>query len=750
MQNANQMHIPLHNYQIYAKNFVLSHPFCGLFLKMGLGKAIDDDTIIPTPDGEKRVGDIMPGDRIFGKDGKPHTVQAIYPHKNEPAYKITLEDGRTFICSHEHLIAYQTGRSRRINIGTADDIKRLLAEKKSVRIPLCEPVEYEAQPHVIQPEDVGIALGKPTLDACPAFGPDMNQLSIPKEYLIDSVENRFELLEGIVRKGYGYRHTHKHRLDTFKGWRPTVFSTFATESKQLANDVITLCESLGIYAAILPTFQFNGDHTETYVIRIAYDFLEKKTTRNTAKVLYMTGQPATDMTCFTVDSPDSLFLINDYIVTHNTSIVLEALWEMNPANHVLIIAPKNIARCTWVNEIEKWNMGLRTQSLVVNERGKQLTKKKREEIYASIPTAPPTVYFINRELLGDLEAHFPADRGRWPFPTVIIDESQSFKSYNSNRFKTMKKIRPFLKQLILLTGSPTPNGIEDIWPQIYMLDMGYRLGKNITEFRDNYCMPGHIKTPSGYPVNWYPRPGAEKFIYNRISDIVISMENKYIQLPPITFNDVPVYMAPEEYAKYKKLMKTNVLELTGGAEIEAANAAVLSAKLSQMASGSIYTGEKKYEYELIHEHKLEMCEYIVNNAGGNVIIAYHFVSEAVMLKKYFKEHDIPIVEFDGSPQMEQDWNQKKIPVMLLQPASCGFGLNLQHGGSTLIWYTLPWSLEQYEQTNARIYRQGQAEPVIVHRLLTDNTIDTHILDALSKKDMSQQRLLKAVEAVVKD
>ena len=427
-----------------------------------------------------------------------------------------------------------------------------------------------------------------------------------------------------------------------------------------------------------------------------------------------------------------------------TSIVLEALWELNPNEHVLVIAPKTIARCTWLNEIEKWKMPFRVQSLIVNDRGKQLSKQKREEIYDQIPTAAPTIYFINRDIVTKLVQRFPG--ANWPFKTVIIDESQSFKSYTAERFKALKKVRPFIRRMILLTGSPAPKGLMDLWAQIYLLDMGLRLGKNITQYRDTYFNPGIMM--NGYPVTWYPKWGAEEQIYNRISDIVISMKNKYITLPPLTFNPVYVDMDDDEYRVYQDMMKSNVLEIDDGTVITAANAAVLSAKLSQMASGAIYTDAKAHKYLLIHEHKLEVCEYIINNTPGSVLIAYHYQSDKDMLLRYLTEHDLNPVVFDGSPEMERDWNQKKIPIMLLQPASCGFGVNLQVGGSTLIWYTLPWSLEEYEQTNARIYRQGQQNPVVIHQLMTRRTIDTKILKALETKNLSQQKLISAVEATL--
>lgn len=448
-----------------------------------------------------------------------------------------------------------------------------------------------------------------------------------------------------------------------------------------------------------------------------------------------------------------------------TATILEMLWELNPTCHVLIIAPKAIARCTWQNEIDHWNMNLRTQSLIVNERGKKLSKKKREEIYDSIPNNPyGTVYFINREMVANLVEYFP--KNQFPFKIIIIDESQSFKSYNSARFKALKTVRPYISRLVLLTGSPTPKGLMDLWSQIYLLDMGERLGKNITAYRTRYFDEGlHV---NGYPVDWKPKTqivdengylkvdangrvmDAESAIYDAVKDIVISMKNTHLQLPPITYNDVWVYMDKPEIDRYKQFMKTNVLDLTNGGQIEAANAAVLSAKLSQMASGAIYTDPKTHEYEVIHQHKLEMCEYIINNTDSPVLIAYHFQSDRAMLMNYLTEQGLEPKIFDGTPDMEKAWNRKEIPIMLIQPASCGFGLNFQKGGHTLIWYTIPWSLEEYEQTNARIYRQGQTDPVIIHHLMTKGTIDNRILNAIHKKSVTQQDLLDAIEATIQN
>ena len=497
-------------------------------------------------------------------------------------------------------------------------------------------------------------------------------------------------------------------------------------------------------------------------------------------------------------------IAKDFIMTHphcglflkmglgKTRTTLDALYDLNPTHHVLVIAPKNIARSTWIDEINKWNYPFRYKSFIFNEKGKQLSRKKRLELYASISNEPPSIWFINRDLVVDLIDNMPTFHdpitGKlapyWYFPTVIIDELQSFKSYNSERFKAMKKVRPYISRLIGLTGTPQPKGIEDLWAEIYLLDMGQRLGPNITSFRNAY--EHSTMVINDHNVGWEPNIGAEDMIHDRIKDIVISMENSSMQIPDITYNYINVYMNDDEMKIYKKFKKDLVIDINGK-EIIASNAAVLSGKLSQMASGAIYIGDKSkfkcnncnkivedydipdicpycgtsefttieiakktFKYEVIHEHKLEMCEYIINNANDCVIIAYHFKSDKDMLMKYFAKKSVGIQceAFDGSPEMIQRWNNKQIPVMLVQPASAGHGLNLQQGGHTLIWYTVPTSLEEYQQCNARLHRQGQKDIVIIHHLLTDGTIDRRLLANIERKDTSQQALYDAVKAEI--
>lgn len=426
-------------------------------------------------------------------------------------------------------------------------------------------------------------------------------------------------------------------------------------------------------------------------------------------------------------------------------ITLSALYDLNPRGHVLIVAPKNIAQSTWIDEIRKWNLPLRTDSFIVNEKGKKLSKAKRMEKYESLPDAPPTIWFINRELLADLVDNMPKHRNRpvWYFPTVILDESQSFKSHKSERFKALKSVRPCIERLIELTGTPAPNGPMDLWSQIYLLDQGKRLGTSITGYRETFFYES--KFANGFPVEWSPKPGAEDEIYRRISDITVSIKNPNLKLPTVTYNDIMVHMDDDEKKLYRQFVKDKVLPLAEDNEVIAANAAVLQNKLSQIASGTIYMDEH-HNFAVIHNHKLDMLEYVVENTNSPVLVAYWFNCDIGRIMERLPQ----AVLFDGSGKMQKEWNGGRIPVLLIHPASAGFGLNIQEGGHTLVWYTLPWSLEAYQQTNARLNRQGQKHPVVIHRLLTEHTVDTKIMNALNAKDQTQKTLLDAISSTLSD
>ena len=435
------------------------------------------------------------------------------------------------------------------------------------------------------------------------------------------------------------------------------------------------------------------------------------------------------------------------ITTLSTLMDLAASGQLQ--GHILIIAPKPIARATWIDEMKKWGIQASVVSLIVNEKGKQLKPAERKKLYSEIATHPAAIYMINREMIVNLIEWHIENQMPWPFQTIVVDELQSFKSYDSKRFKYLRQVMPYTNRFIGLTGTPVPNGLMDLWPEICLMDNGLRLGKNITAYRNTFFNPG--LTIDGIVVDWRPKPGADIAIYDRIKDLVVSIKNPGLQLPPVTFNDVKCILDPDEKETYDNFRKDMILDISSDGDmsevIDAKNAAVLMAKLSQMASGTLYTGNG-HEYIHVHDRKLEQLEYIINNTTSPVLVAYHFQSDKAEIARYLTERKLDFKVMDGSPEMQHDWNDGKIPVLLLHPASCGHGINIQYGGHTLVWFTLPWSLEHYIQTNGRIYRQGQPDPVVIHHLITEGTVDGYILKALKNKDLSEKALLDAVSPCI--
>lgn len=433
-----------------------------------------------------------------------------------------------------------------------------------------------------------------------------------------------------------------------------------------------------------------------------------------------------------------------------TLITLTALTRLQPNGHILIVGPKPVVRATWVDEIEKWGLPLRTKSLVVNENGTTLRRAKREERMAELEHEPPAVCFINAENIPKLVEFFK--KKTWPFPIVVLDEAQMFKNNSSRRFKALRSVRKQIARIIELSGTPTPNSLEDLWALIALLDGGVRLGKSMTAYHYAYFTPGHVVV-NGFPATWDLRPGFDRYIYQAIQDIVVSLPTNNVALPDLTIDDTLVAMDKDEMALYREMKRECVLELQDPAnpdatpqEIIAVNAAVLSGKLRQMASGTLYIDEDK-NFAILHNHKLEKTLEIIQQAGSPVLIAYQFKCDEKRIREFLNANKVAAETFDGSPAMVNRWNAGAIPAMLIQPASAGHGLNLQTGpGHTLIWYTLPWSLEEYIQTSARIHRQGQKNPVIIHRLLCKHTVDTQVANALVSKDVTQKALLQAVMA----
>ncbi|MGI6649879.1 MAG: SNF2-related protein [Bacillota bacterium] len=412
-------------------------------------------------------------------------------------------------------------------------------------------------------------------------------------------------------------------------------------------------------------------------------------------------------------------------------ITLTAIFDLTldsfEIRKVLVIAPLRVARDTWPAEIEKWDhlRGLTCSVAIGSEAQRKAALKKRAQ-----------VYIINRENVNWLvnKSGLPFD-----FDMVVIDELSSFKDNGSKRFKALRKVRPGVRRIVGLTGTPSANGLMDLWAEIGILDMGQRLGRYITHFRNNYFMPD--KRNQQMVFSYKPRPGAEEAIYRLISDITISMKNTdYLKLPELVMNEIPVWLADKEQKIYDTMKRDLVLSLEGR-EIDALNAASLSNKLLQMANGAVYADDGSVAK--IHDRKLDALEDIIEAANGKpVLVAYWFKHDLERILNRF-----PAEKLDSAASIRR-WNDGEIPLAVIHPASAGHGLNLQAGGSTLIWFGLTWSLELYQQTNARLWRQGQKDTVVIHHLVAEGTIDERVIKALKNKDNTQAALIDAVKAIL--
>lgn len=425
-----------------------------------------------------------------------------------------------------------------------------------------------------------------------------------------------------------------------------------------------------------------------------------------------------------------------------TRIALAAITELvitgELQGHCLIIAPKAIARSSWIDEINNIGINVRYSSFLTNEKGKELTAQNRLIEFEKAKTALPTMYFISRDLLSQLVDYYGKD---WCFPMVIVDEYQSFKSPDSKRSKSLNKIMPYTTRMIGLTGTPTPNGLDDLWNLVKLLDNGERLGKTMKQFHKQFFLAW--KSFGDKVTDWIPQIGAETEIYKRISDICVSLDNTNLKLPPVVYQNIYAYLSDSEMRAYKKMIEDQKLYLED-ALIRAVNPAVLVAKLGQIASGIVYTNTD-HDYIKLHERKIEQLQYIYDNEPTPLLVAYHYKTDIIAITEHFKD----AVVFDGKPETVHEWNEGKIRMLLIQPASAGFGLNLQKGGNILIWYTLTWSLEEYLQTNARIYRQGQTKPCSILHIVAKDTIEERILQRLNEKDTTQKGLIDAVRFELK-
>lgn len=420
-----------------------------------------------------------------------------------------------------------------------------------------------------------------------------------------------------------------------------------------------------------------------------------------------------------------------------TSITLTALndllFDYFDVHKILVIAPLRVARNTWSGEIGKWQHleDLQYSVIVGTEKERKAALAKRADIY-----------IINRE---NIQWLIEKSGYLFDFDMVVVDELSSFKNHDAKRFKALMKVRPKVKRIVGLTGTPSSNGLMDLFAEFKLLDMGERLGRFIGSYRVNYFKPDKMNGPIVY--SYKPLPGAEQRIYEAISDITISMKAAdHLNMPELVNSRYEVQMDEQEKQNYEQMKEQLVISLPEG-EVTAANAASLSGKLLQMANGAIYTDEG--EVQMIHDKKLDALEDMIEAANGKpLLVAYWFKHDMRRIMQRLTEKKIPFERLDTDVSIGK-WNKGEIPVALIHPASAGHGLNLQSGGNTLIWFGLTWSLELYQQTVARLWRQGQtAETVIVEHIIMAGTIDERVMKALELKDDTQSVLIDAVKAEV--
>lgn len=437
----------------------------------------------------------------------------------------------------------------------------------------------------------------------------------------------------------------------------------------------------------------------------------------------------------------------EYIITHPVTALLldmglgktvttltavnELMYDYFEISKVLVIAPLRVARDTWPAEIQKWeHLQNLTYSVAVGTEAERLRALK----------AKADIYIINREnvqwLIEESGAVFNYDM-------LIIDELSSFKNHDTKRFKSLMKMRPKVRRVVGLTGTPSSNGLMDLWAEFRLLDMGQRLGRFIGKYRNDYFLPDKYKGNIVY--SYRPLPDAEQRIYDKISDITISMKSTdHLKMPELIISEYLVKLSEEERQHYEELKEELVLELPDG-DVTASNAGSLSNKLSQMANGAIYSDGR--DVLPIHDRKLDALEDIIEAANGKpVLVAYWFKHDLARIQERLNKLHIPFATMDKADSISR-WQRGELPVGLIHPASAGHGLNLQSGGSTLIWFGLTWSLELYQQTNARLWRQGQqSETVVIQHIITAGTIDRKIMSALQKKEETQNALIDAVKA----
>lgn len=440
---------------------------------------------------------------------------------------------------------------------------------------------------------------------------------------------------------------------------------------------------------------------------------------------------------FLIDHPEALLILQ--MGLGKTIITLTAIWilmyDRFEVDKCLVVAPLRVCK-VWLDQAKSWEH-------IKDLRLSRVTGTAAERIDALKKDAD--IYVINRENLAWLVKYYEDNKLKWPFDMVVLDELSSFKNFKSQRFKAIRKVRPYIKRMIGLTGTPTPQGLEDLFAEVGIIDNFKRFGRFIGKFRSAYFRIGDYNPYTGVVYNYVPLPDAEEKIYEKISDIAISMKSvDYLDMPECIYVDHTVEMDPEERAVYDEMKNDLVVELDGEL-VTSQNAAVLSNKLMQMASGCLYTEDGGVVQ--IHNRKLEMLSDLIEQANGqNVLVIYHFRFDHERIKEYLKELGYEPRDIKTDKDID-DWNDGKIQVGMISPMSAGHGLNLQNGGHIEIWVTLPWSYDYYSQTVARLWRQGAtSSTVTIHHILCENTVDMDVVDALNRKCTTQENLIAAVKA----
>ncbi len=403
---------------------------------------------------------------------------------------------------------------------------------------------------------------------------------------------------------------------------------------------------------------------------------------------------------------------------------------------VLVIAPKKVAEGTWTKEKDKWD---HTKMLRVSPVLGSQAKRIRAL------NTPADLFIINRENVCWLVDYY---RNSWPFDMVVVDESSSFKSHSAKRFKALASVGNHIDRMVELTGTPSPNGLEDLWSQVFLLDGGERLGKRYSHFRERYFQPDK-RGADGMVYSYEAKPGTERAILDKISDICISMRAEdYLQLPDITYHEIPVELDSKSSKAYYELERKMVLQLPEGEEeISVTSAAALSNKLLQLANGAIYDEDRQVHE--IHKCKLEaFLELIESLQGKPALVFYNYQHDRQRLLEALSGTKLRVRELKTT-QDEDDWNARKIDILLTHPASSAYGLNLQHGGNHVIWFGLTWNYELYSQANKRLHRQGQTEKVIIHHLVCTGTRDEDVMQALQHKDDVQNWVMESLKARIR-